>query len=99
MSKSHKEVISQLKSQETTLSQIASSFPSQAAQMIAIADNIRTIGTCLEKAAEATDRIQVGITELQDMKKGRPRLLTHVMFSCDPQILQNTKPRSYTAKL
>ncbi|KAK0623897.1 hypothetical protein B0T14DRAFT_190945 [Immersiella caudata] len=73
MSKSHKEVISQLKSQETTLSQIASSFPAQAAQVLAIAENIRTVGTCLQKAAETIDRIQVGITELQDRNKESER--------------------------
>jgi len=70
MSKSHKEVISHLQAQGVTLLQVVSSFPAQAAQVQAVVENIRTIESCLQKAAQATETIHLGITELQEMKKG-----------------------------
>lgn len=71
MSKSHKEVISHLQAQGATLSQVASSFPEQNDQVVAMAEKLRTVELCINRAAETADRVQVGVAELQEMKKGR----------------------------
>ncbi|KAK3321417.1 hypothetical protein B0T19DRAFT_478518, partial [Cercophora scortea] len=69
MSKSHKEVVAHFKAQSDMLSQMASSFPDQAANTTSMLEKLRVIESCVTQSAEKIDLIQIGVAELQEMKK------------------------------
>ncbi|KAK7419848.1 hypothetical protein QQZ08_010682 [Neonectria magnoliae] len=68
MAKSHTEVIAAFKTQSETLSQMAASFPDQAANVSAMLENIRVIQSCVSDAAQRLNHIQIAVDQLQKMK-------------------------------
>ncbi|KAK3684241.1 hypothetical protein B0T22DRAFT_444189 [Podospora appendiculata] len=63
MSKSHKEVVAHFKAQGDMLSQMASSFPDQAAHTTNMLEKLRVIESCVTQSAEKIVRIQIGISQ------------------------------------
>ena len=76
MSKSHREVMAGFKTQSNTLSQMAESFPDHAAHAASMLEKLRVIESCVLQAAEKIEWIQIGVAELQEMKKGQLTSLT-----------------------
>ncbi len=88
MSKSHKEVMAEFKTQSNTLSQMAESFPDHAAHATSMLEKLRVVELCVSQAAEKIEWIKIGVAELQEMKKGRLASLgmdiTHVTLTLCP---------------
>lgn len=72
MAKSHREVIAHFKAQSDTLAQMEASFPDQAAHVSTMLDKIKIVESYVSNAAQTLSHIQVGVEELQMMKRGLP---------------------------
>jgi hypothetical protein len=70
MAKSHREVIAHFKTQSDTLAQMEASFPDQAAHVSTMLDKIKIVESYVSNAAQTLSHIQVGVEELQMMKRG-----------------------------
>lgn len=70
MSRSHKEVVSHLRTQSDTMSQMAASFPEQAAIAEDMIDKLDTIGTYISRASQEIDRVHIRLQDLEEMKNG-----------------------------
>lgn len=70
MSRSHKEVVSHLRTQSDTMSQMAASFPEQAASARSMVEKLDMIAICVSRASQEIVRVHIRLQELEEMKSG-----------------------------
>lgn len=52
------------------MSQMAASFPEQAASAKSMVEKLDTIGTCVSRASQEIDRVHIRLQDLEEMKNG-----------------------------